>query len=175
MASATLPFVSVSEYLRCSDFEPDAEYVDGTIEERPMGELDHSSLQTAFLLLLNKPPYRSFFRVYPELRIQVSRSRFRVPDVCLLRAGAPKEQIPQTPPLLCIEILSPEDTMSRTMIRVRDFLTMGVPQVWVVDSASRTIHVCAGPTITAHTEGELTVPETSITLSLAEAFSALDE
>jgi hypothetical protein len=42
MASATL--VSVSEYLH-THYEPDADYLDGVIEERPMGELDHNRLQ----------------------------------------------------------------------------------------------------------------------------------
>ena len=34
-------------YLK-SDFEPDAEYVDGEIEERPMGEYDHAAWQGRF-------------------------------------------------------------------------------------------------------------------------------
>ncbi len=44
----TLPvenqFVSVEEYLRTS-YGPDCEYVDGRIEERNLGELEHSILQ----------------------------------------------------------------------------------------------------------------------------------
>jgi hypothetical protein len=39
MASATR--VPVEVYL-CSSYEPDAEYVDGEIEERPAGENEHS-------------------------------------------------------------------------------------------------------------------------------------
>ena len=35
-------------YLRCSDWEPDAEYVDGEIEERPMGgNMIHAAWQSA--------------------------------------------------------------------------------------------------------------------------------
>lgn len=34
--------VTVDDYLR-SEFEPDADYVDSEIEERPMGEYDHAS------------------------------------------------------------------------------------------------------------------------------------
>ena len=50
------------------------------------------------------------------------------------------------PPLLCVEVLSPEDTMQRTRERVRDFLEMGVPAVWVVDPATRSVMICAGTT-----------------------------
>ncbi len=42
---ATTTHVPVEVYLR-SSYEPDAEYVDGKIEERPMGECDHALLAT---------------------------------------------------------------------------------------------------------------------------------
>lgn len=37
------PYVPLEVYLR-SSYEPDAEYVDGVIEERPMGEYDQQRL-----------------------------------------------------------------------------------------------------------------------------------
>jgi hypothetical protein len=43
--------VPVEVYLR-SSCEPDAEYVDGTIEERPMGQFDHALWQQAILKFL---------------------------------------------------------------------------------------------------------------------------
>lgn len=51
------------------------------------------------------------------------------------------EQILTTPPLLCIEILSPEDRISRTNIRVREYLEFGVPVVWVIDPAERRLWI----------------------------------
>jgi Uma2 family endonuclease len=115
------------------------------------------------------------FTCFPELRIQVSPQRFRVPGLCLIARGTPREQIVRTPPLLCIEVLSPEDTMKRTLLRVADFLAMGVPEVWVVDPVSRTIQVCVGSTMTEHPTGDLAVPNTSIALSIDRVFSVLDE
>ena len=46
---ATAIFVPVDQYLR-GQYEPDAEYVDGEIEERPMGQFDHASWQQAIQL-----------------------------------------------------------------------------------------------------------------------------
>ena len=43
---ATPALIPVEHYLR-SDYEPDAEYVDGEIEQRPIGEYDHSTWQQA--------------------------------------------------------------------------------------------------------------------------------
>ena len=171
MATATL--VTASEYLR-TRYEPDAEFVDGHIEERQMGERTHNALQKRLLLLLSTLECQPFFESVQEQRMRVSATRMRIPDICLISATSPWEEVVLTAPLLCIEVLSPEDTMSRTLVRVRDFLTMGVPEVWIVDPALRTIHVCAGDTLTQHSEGSLTVPATPISVQLAEVFRVLD-
>ncbi len=46
---ATTTFVPVETYLRMES-EPDCEYVDGQIEERPAAEYDHATWQAAILL-----------------------------------------------------------------------------------------------------------------------------
>jgi hypothetical protein len=46
---ATTSQVPLEHYLRTS-YEPDAEYVDGPIEEGPAPEFDHASRQQAILL-----------------------------------------------------------------------------------------------------------------------------
>jgi Uma2 family endonuclease len=180
MASAT--FIPVGEYLRGS-YEPDAEYVDGRIEARPMGEFDHSSLQRQIMLLLSQPEHQLLFLCYPELRVRVAEERYRVPDLCLIKVGVRREQVVVTAPLLCVEILSPEDTMRRTLVRVRDFLGMGVREVWVVDPESRTVQVCVGDggaaVVKEYREGELGVPGlpagVSVAVSLGDMFRVLDE
>jgi Uma2 family endonuclease len=171
---ATNVVVPVSEYLRTS-YSPDCDYVDGEVQERNLGEQDHSDLQTRIAVLLSGPQNLTFIRVNTELRVEVKEARFRVPDVCVRRKTAPSEQVLRHPPLLCIEVLSPEDTLSRTRQKVRDYLDMGVPEVWVVDPASRSIAVCAGSTTVEHMSGELAVPETPIVLALADIFKVLDE
>ena len=69
MATATL--VTASEYLRMS-FEHDAEFVDDHIEERPVGERDHSALQKRLLFLLSTVECEAYFEPFQELRVQVS-------------------------------------------------------------------------------------------------------
>ena len=129
MSTATL--VSVSEYLATS-YRPDRDYVDGELLERNVGEWDHSRLQA--LLLKHLLQYEDTFGllVVAEQRVQVTPSRFRIPDLCVVR-GNPGEQILTRPPLLCIEILSPDDRMSSMQERIDDFLAFGVENVWIVD------------------------------------------
>jgi Uma2 family endonuclease len=121
---ATNVLVPVREYLTTM-YRPDCDYVDGEVQERNWGEQDHSDLQTLITVLLYRPHNLSFIRVNTELRVQFKPDRFRVPDICVRSKAAPSEQIVTTPPLLCIEILSPEDTLLRTQQKVRTF------SIWV--------------------------------------------
>jgi Uma2 family endonuclease len=87
------------------------------------------------LLPLNFPGLRK--RLLPGQRVQVKPTRFRIPDVCITAADAPAEEIVTTAPELCIEILSPEDTMTRTLERIKEYFSMGVPTCWIIDPVGR--------------------------------------
>jgi Uma2 family endonuclease len=137
MSTTTHTLVEV--YLR-SAYEPDAEYVDGEIEERPMGENDHSAWQQAICLWFGQHALEWKVRVRPELRVQVSGSRFRVPDVTVLDRSEPIEQVLTRPPLAVFEILSPEDSVQRLKRKLEDYATMGIPEIWVVDPQDSTYY-----------------------------------
>ncbi len=76
------------------------------------------------------------------------------------------------PPVLVVEILSPDDTFSEMRERVTDYQRMGVETVWIIDPQTRTGQMCTGDTWTA--AGTLTVPGTPIHIVLDELFRALD-
>lgn len=131
--SSTAARVPVEVYLRSSEYEPDAEYVDGEIEERPAGTYDHADWQQAIQSWFFRHGDELKIRVFPELRVQVSSTRFRVPDVTVLDRAQPVEQIVTHPPLAVFEILSPEETVKRLIRKLADYAAMGIPQIWVVD------------------------------------------
>lgn len=138
MASAQT-LVSVEEYLRTS-YSPDCDYVDGVVEERNLGERDHSLIQAKLIVLLMSGFRKTGILALPEWRFQTSPTRFRVPDVVVVR-GKPDEKILTKPPLLCIEILSPEDRLSRVNARIKEYLDFGVPAVWLVDPEEKKIWI----------------------------------
>jgi Uma2 family endonuclease len=90
--------VSVEEYLSAV-YEHDCEYVDGVIEERDLGEFEHAFLQGVLAALFNNHRAEWGIICLPEQRVQTQRNHFRVPDVTILRVGAPREQIITHPPL----------------------------------------------------------------------------
>ena len=169
--------ISVEEYLRTS-YRPDCEYIDGVVEERHLGEYEHTRLQGFFTYLFRAKQEEWSTRVFPEWRVQVAPTRFRVPDVTILRADTPRQNILRTSPLLIIEILSPEDTMSRLQKRVRDYLAFGVEHIWVVDPYERRAYRADAFGFHEPAEGSaaaiLTVPGTLIAVPLAEVWRELD-
>ena len=120
--------VSVDEYLS-SVYEPECDYVDGELEDRNVGEKDHSKLQFRIQMLLSRVPGISIF---PEIRIRVAPTRFRLPDVAVYLTE-PSEQVFATPPFLVVEILSPEDRWSRLTRKLEDYSGMGCPNIWIID------------------------------------------
>jgi Uma2 family endonuclease len=131
--------VPVEVYLR-SSYEPDAEYVDGQIEKRPMGEFDHAAWQLAILGWFMRHQSEWGIRVLPELRVQVAARRYRVPDVTVLDRSRPIEQIITHPPLAVFEVLSPEDRVQRLKRKLEDYRVMGIPEIWVIDPQDSTFY-----------------------------------
>ena len=172
-AFAHLVRVSVEEYL-ASSYRPDCDYVDGEVQERNLGEKEHAALQAALIVLFAQNRKAWGIEVYPELRVQVNARNYRVPDVTVTRAGLQWERILRTPALLFIEILSPEDTLSRIRRRVDDYLRFGTEHVWVVDPESRKAYVCSATGFQEPEGDVLAVPGTPIRVVLSELFAELD-
>jgi len=110
----------------------------------------------------------------PDVRVQVKATRFRIPDVTVLHAGTPREQILTHPPLLVIEILSPEDRLSRMTERTDEYLDFGIENIWIVDPARRLAYRVTRTGYELTPSGEITVPGTPIRVVLSELFAELD-
>jgi Uma2 family endonuclease len=162
--------ISVEQYLATS-YRPDCDYVDGHLEERNLGELDHSSLQTAVAVYFGSRQKQLGITVVVEQRVQVSPTRFRIPDVCVV-LGKATEQIFRTPPFLCVEILSPEDRMKRVQERIDDYLRMGVRYVWVFDPSGPHVYTATSEAGLHEFKGEILRTENPVLeLPLAEVFA----
>jgi Uma2 family endonuclease len=135
--------VSVEEYLG-RGYEPDCDYVDGLLEERNVGEIGHADAQGRLYayILFNFPG----FWAAPEVRVQVKKNRFRVPDVTVVYGPRPQGKIVQQAPIAVAEVLSPEDGMHRVQQRIDDYLKFGVSAVWVLDPEDKRafIHTSGG-------------------------------
>ena len=161
--------VSVDEYLHTA-YDPDCDYVDGSIVGRNAGEKDYSKLQQELLVFLRERRKLWNLFVIQEQRVQVSPTRFRVPDICVVAGPEPDEQIFTKPPFLCIEVLSPEDRMSRMQERIDDYLKFGVAYVWVIDPETRRAWIYTADHIREVRDGVLRTASPEFTVPLADLF-----
>src|ERR1035441_2139243 len=164
--------MSQEQYLR-TIFHPDCDFVDGRIEERNVGELEHSRVQKMLLRIFLNHEAQWRVEVLPECRMQVAPSRFRVPDVMVLRSGQKVNRIVREAPLICIEVMSPEDTWKRLRGVLGDYLTMGVENIWAFDPETRTAHRFDAGGMHVVMDPELVVTGTNIRVDVAEMFSLL--
>ena len=169
MASATL--IPVEEYLHTT-YRPDREYLEGVLVERNVGERDHSQLQGALTSYLFNRRKQWRIVVLPEQRVQVKPRRYRIPDISVLNASDPNEPIVHTPPLICIEILSREDSMLDMQERIDDYFAFGVPCVWIVNPRSHKAYICIPGQMTEAKDSVLRAPGTEIAVPLSELFEA---
>jgi len=165
--ATTAVHVSLAEYMNTA-YEPDCDYVDGAVEERHVGKQRHSMAQGLLLAQLFSSQRRHGYKVLPEQRVQISRSRVRIPDICLV-ARNDNDEVIQRPPALWIEILSPEDRWGRIQSRLNDALAFGVPTIWIIDPYSREAWIAAPEHGTAPVEDGILRCETpKLEISLVE-------
>jgi Uma2 family endonuclease len=165
--------VSVEEYLS-TVYEHDCEYVDGVVEERNLGEFEHSFLQLFLGSIFVAHRADWGIVAVSEQRIQLAPSRFRVPDLAVVRADFQREPILTRPPLIVIEIQSPEDTLRRTAAKADEYLAFGIQHVWVIDPYARVAYRGTPNGLELARNGELSVPGTPIHVSVQELFAELD-
>jgi Uma2 family endonuclease len=166
--------VSVEEYLS-TNYEPDCEFVDGAILERNGGEFEHAFLQALLATLFSNQLEAWGVFALTEQRVQVSPTRFLIPDVCVLRVGDPTADIVTHPPLIAIEILSPDDTIRRAAQKISEYVAFGIQHVWVIEPTLRVGYRGTEQGLELVPSGELTVPGTPIQVHVTDLFSKLDQ
>jgi len=165
--------VPLQEYLSTC-YEPDCEYDDGLIVERNVGEFDHSYLQTllATLFTINEETWGVYGLT--EQRMRIAPRKFRIPDVCVLRLDAPADDILAHPPLIAIEILSPEDRFPRITAKAIEYREFGIEHVWIVDPRQRKVFRGTEDGLAEIEGGVLQVDGTPILVQASELFAKLD-
>jgi Uma2 family endonuclease len=172
---ATSPaLLSIEQYLHTS-YKPDVHFVDGEIEERNVGESPHSRIQGFITHLFLSHETEWSAEPLVEQRIRIGSSRVRVCDIAVVHADAPFEEVIVTAPLLCIEILSPEDRLSRAELVLADYFAMGVPNIWLIDPIRRVAYTFGAKGLQLADVTHLTIPGTPILLDLTQAFAKLDK
>jgi len=166
--------ISVEKYL-ATDYRPDRDYVDGMAVGRNSGEQEHALFQNSMAAWFHN--HRKAWGVISltEQRVQIAPDRFRIPDVCLRSASDPMDPILWRPPVLCVEIMSPRDTLPEMRRRSQDYVNMGVHDIWVLDPIRRRAHSCVDGNFTEFTGDILQIEGTEIHVPLALLWAELEQ
>ena len=137
---ATKSQITAEQYLHMT-FEHDAEYVHGEIVERAMPDKVHSRIQFLILMAIGRLIQTHALFPYPELRLRLEPGVFRIPDISVFGGKEPQEDVPSTPPLLVVEILSKDDRHQNLLQKIEEYRVWGVPNIWVVDPIAKRLAI----------------------------------
>jgi Uma2 family endonuclease len=93
----------------------------------------HGIVQTIIVMLLE----RAGWNTASEVRLKVVSDAEPVPDVIAVR-GKFKGRYPTVAPELCIEIMSPGDTLAKALDKANTYISWGSQCVWIIDPEKRT-------------------------------------
>jgi Uma2 family endonuclease len=165
MAAGTL--LSLEEYLNTS-YSPDREYRDGVLVERNVGNKAHALLQTALGAYLRHRRKQWGIEVFTELRVRVRENWYPIPDVCVYQQPVSDDPYPSQPPLLWIEILSPDDRMVDVWNKANELVEYGVPYVWIIDPNTLGSELRTAAGVERLTDKTVRIPNSPIVIPLAE-------
>ena len=110
--------------------------------ERSWPDVPHSRTQVLIAFVFET--LRKRFPVYTclGLRLKLCDGLVLIPDVCVYWPERPASRFPDVPPLVAIEILSPDDRLTAVREKLEEYRAWGVKHVWLVDPHSRRMYTC---------------------------------
>jgi Uma2 family endonuclease len=126
--------------------EGNYEIIDGVRYDMSPTMFEHGDLEGAFYELLKKHLKTKGYVAVGEIGIVINRNplRLRAADVVYISKERSPEKpvgILEIPPDLIVEILSEENSARYINEKVRDYLSIGVKKVVLVDPATETVTV----------------------------------
>jgi len=134
MASTTL--LTAEQYLaKYVNDEYPPEFVRGELFYRSMPKWLHGRLEVLIAMRL-----QAAGMAVTELHLRLSDDLIRIADVAMY-LKTPGEEIPSTPPLVVVEIISPDDRHEDVFEKLREYRTWGVKNIWVVEPRLKEFHI----------------------------------
>ena len=144
--AATPKLLTYEEWLKLPESEGIEEVVNGEIRKMPPNKWNHAWVveQLARRLRAQLDPDKIYVvtSVF-GLVIRHDPLTTRVPDLAVFMANQIVEQdgYIHSAPDLIVEVLSPGNTRSERTEKLRDYESLGVPEVWVLSPEAQTLEV----------------------------------
>ena len=159
--------LSIDDYLNTT-YRPDCDFIDGQVVERNPGTRKHGYAQAEITAWFGQRKNTLRQQPLTELRLRVAANRVRIPDILVAEIPIPDEEVFTTPPYLCIEVMSPDDTISGMQDRLDDYLQLGVPNIWVIDPEKHRGWRVTEQGWAAATDGNMRTADGKVSMPLSE-------
>jgi Uma2 family endonuclease len=144
---ATTPkVITYEEWLKLPEAEGVEEVVQGEIRKMPPNKILHADTVENLADLLKAQLDRKTVQVRVSvfgLVIQRDPLTTRVPDIAVFirKNVVEQEGYIHSAPELVVEVLSPANTRAERTDKLKDYESLGVPEVWVVSPEAQTVEV----------------------------------
>lgn len=146
----TTPVISITfdEYLAYDDNGFHYELVDGRLELMNPPTIQHFLIAKLLELLLDTEIKRLNlpWLCFRESGVRTGQNKSRLTDVCVVTLEQAKELINvsavfQSPPLLIVEVVSPESIKRDYRYKRSEYAALEVPEYWIIDLVEAKISV----------------------------------
>lgn len=134
------PLFTLQDWKRLPEGFP-AQLFDGCLVRKPAPSHGHQDLVGKIYLHLVRALDRPRVVLAPA-DVVIDRLNVLQPDVCVLREVPERDRHDVGIPLLAFEVLSSATRRRDRTVKVVKLLAAGVEEVWLVDSAKRTVLLC---------------------------------
>jgi Uma2 family endonuclease len=132
--------LSEEQYLHSSFPDLDKEFRDGEFVERTLPNFLHGRTQGRLYKLFDAHQKATPVFACVETRMKIRPGLYRIPDVAVFQTM--QDLVPDTPPLVAIEILSPDDRLMEVREKLEEYRAWGVSHVWLVDPHAKRFYTC---------------------------------
>jgi Uma2 family endonuclease len=179
--------LTLEEFLKLPETKPASEYSDGQISQKPMPKAKHSAIQTELSSAINRVvKVKRVARAFSKLRCTFGR-RSVVPDISVFvweriardNSGEVADKVSH-PPDWTIEILSPNQSISKVTKNILHCLAHETQMGWLIDPKERVVFVYYADRPTQFfdvAEQQIPIPDfaSEFRLTVAELFGWLSD
>jgi Uma2 family endonuclease len=144
--ATTSKILTYEEWLALPEVEGVEEVVNGEIVKMPLNKVIHADIVENLADLLKSQVDRRTVQVRVStfgLVIRRDPITTRVPDIAVfIRSNViAQDGYIHSAPELVVEVLSPANTRAERAGKLRDYESLGVPEVWVVSPEAQTVEI----------------------------------
>jgi Uma2 family endonuclease len=148
MVQTPIASLTLDEFLKRPETKPASEFIDGQIIQKPIPQGKHSTIQSDLGADINRVlKLQRIARAYPELRCTFG-GRSTVPDLAVFSwERIPRDEngevanIFALAPDWTIEILSPDQSLTKVVRNILHSLAHGTQMGWLIDPEEQLVFV----------------------------------